>query len=669
MNLLIHGRRLGVLVAAVISLSLAQAANAANWDPIDPADLKSTASALEPDAQAEVLFTRSAFSGDSSGSYLENYSRTKVYKQKNADDLGWVRIEVDKENGKIWNLAARVTKPDGTSTEYGKDAFKEVVSVKTEYGKGKSYTFAAPGIQAGDVVELRWVEPANTWHGWYYTRDVQQRIPIRKYIMEVAGADVGAELIYFNLPGAEVRRIDNARAQLVCSNIPSYKPEPHAPPVKDNAGWLVIWFKGRYMHQHYTGEKLWESVSSAHHEDFKVLTRPGSAIKRKATELLTGASSDEDKINRLHEFTRTQIANTDYDTSPKSEHARKRMEQSGITWGPEDSLSNGCGSPQQINELFASLCRAAGFEVLRTLSSSRNLTTKVRHNNGYIFLRSQDNLVSVKLGEKWKNYSPGAAFLPSGMVPSHAEFADALLCNDEKPSFSLTPPAPASASQELRKGRFKLLEDGTLEGTVEVTYTGHFAGSMKAEWAKTVREEVDKAHKTSIQERVPAAEIDSFEWENLTGPALPLINRYHVRIPGYAESVGDKLVFAADYFTLGGQAIFTDETRTLPIYLRHAWSEIDDIEITLPEGYVFDQPTNPKSVTGPNGLLAAKYKLSYKAKQNLFTFRREFSFGADGVISFQQAAYPTLKGLCDAVHASDKHTLVIAPKAPAATAK
>lgn len=49
--------------------------------------------------------------------------------------------------------------------------------------------------------------------------------------------------------------------------------------------------------------------------------------------------------------------------------------------------------------------------------------------------------------------------------------------------------------------------------------------------------------------------------ENVTDPAKPLAYSYHVRIPGYAQRTGKRLILEPAFFKYGLPAVFTASTR------------------------------------------------------------------------------------------------------------
>jgi hypothetical protein len=213
----------------------------------------------------------------------------------------------------------------------------------------------------------------------------------------------------------------------------------------------------------------------------------------------------------------------------------------------------------------------------------------------------------------------------------------------------------------MRKGRFKLDLEGNLEGDVEVSMDGHSGITRKKTWRSKQQQEIDEDYRAGITKRLPAAEISGLKWENLSGNKLPLIVRYHITIPAYADVAGTKVILPANVFEHGAQAVFTSETRVHPIYFDHAWSEHDDIEIALPEGYALEGASAPANLGDTMGVLGVGYQVGYKPKARILIYKRDFALGGNGVIALPVSSYPKLKMVFDTIQRSDEHTFVLKP--------
>jgi hypothetical protein len=278
---------------------------------------------------------------------------------------------------------------------------------------------------------------------------------------------------------------------------------------------------------------------------------------------------------------------------------------------------------------------------------------------GWMF--ATDNLVAVRVGGAWVLYSPGDYYVPAGMIPKSNEFASYLRCEEDKTEFGQVPVSAPEKSPVARKAHLQIDSDGNLEGDVEVSYGGHAGAWRKQEWSEDQQAEIDERFRASITERLPGAEVSDVTWENLKGRTLPLVVRYKVKVPGYAEAAGSKLVFAPNFFEHKAPAMFTTETRRYPIMFDHAWAEHDDIEIKLPEGFNLASPSSPEAVGDTAGVMGVSYQVTYKRKSRMLNYHRDFELGGNGAIAFQVASYRTIKTLADAIRESDEHSLVLKP--------
>lgn len=256
--------------------------------------------------------------------------------------------------------------------------------------------------------------------------------------------------------------------------------------------------------------------------------------------------------------------------------------------------------------------------------------------------------------------------MPFGIVSWRNEGAISMLCNPKKTELGQIPGSLANQSTVLRKARLMLDAEGTLEGEIEETYTGHLAEKRKWDARLDSTEQVSKEFREEKTKYLPNADVTDIVWTNLNSTAMPLTVKYHVRVPGYAELAGKRLVFAPSFFQAGKPVVFAATERKHPIFFYYPWAEHDDIEIVLPTGYTLEKPSAPTPVGELAGAFGADYKLQYSGKTRTFSYRRDFALGGNGVCAFAQKSYPALKALFEQLYKSDTHSIVLKPKAATA---
>src|ERR1044072_1509843 len=176
------------------------------------------------------------------------------------------------------------------------------------------------------------------------------------------------------------------------------------------------------------------------------------------------------------------------------------------------------------------------------------------------------------------------------MLGWNEEGLAALVTDSKEPLWVRTPTADPEESAERATVKFKLLEDGTLEGDVKIEYTGHTAYYYKELNDDDTPAEREKTLQDIWKRRIPAAELSGIKVENVTDTDKPFVYAFHVKIPSYAQRTGKRLFLQPAFFQRGLTAIFPTATRRNSVYFQYPWSEEDRVEVTLPEGYALDNP-------------------------------------------------------------------------------
>ena len=624
------------------------------WDPIDPTDLAAKDSKSSPGADAEILFSRDALDTEGYELIIRSYIRAKIYTPKGVEERGKLNIEGD-YGSEVGGVASRVIKADGTVIELKKADFMESTVVKWGFEKAKQVAFAFPNLAPGDIVEFQWERRmSEIWAFWQsHGSFCQMPVPVREYTFSVDRYPTDYQILWENCPGAELKRTKAGGNLVAVRNLPPFEAEADMPPEHDFRAWIIVVPNDG---SHGTDEQ-WQRVSEAWDDEFSVRTRPGHSVKAMAAKLIAGATSDAEKIRRLYEFCQKEVVNFAWNDSPELQAAKRRNEEDAYGQSPNETLKKRRGAAGEIDDLFAALARAAGYEVKLARNASRTDLFNIQIPNGWNFLHRK--LIAVRVGERWQYFAPGQYWTPFGMLNWRDEGVTALLCDPKKVLFEETPVSPAEMSQSRRRGQFTLEADGTLEGSVEIAMTGQTAIEMNLENWNTAADEIDRNLKEQIARRLPSAEVSGIHWDNLRSRDFPVTLRYHVRIPGYAEHAGKRLVLPPGYFVVGEPARFTAAKRKYPVFFPRAWADQDEIEIVLPEGFQMEQASAPPNVGDPEASIGATYKLAYEPGRRILTYRRHFALGAKGALGCRVENYADLKRLFEGVYKSDMHSIVL----------
>ncbi|HEX8369618.1 MAG TPA: DUF3857 and transglutaminase domain-containing protein [Pyrinomonadaceae bacterium] len=657
------------------------------WRPISPAELAMKTPQVEPDADAEAIFWEVHLDDKKRKKLSYNhYVRVKIFTERGREKFSKFDIPFYKGR-KVEDVAARVIKPDGTTIELRPEDIFEREIIKAGKIRILAKSFAVPGIEPGVIVEYRYKEVIKNDSINNERLLFQRDIPMQKavyYIRPYEGTTVRFD--FRNMP--PMRFIGSTDGFYIgtMTDVPALKEEPYMPPDDEVRRWVRLAYGN-------ASSLSWTVYSYQVGLVFNKIIEPSKEITQKATELTAGAQTDEEKLRRIYDFTQKNIKNINFDSS----YTEEQLESIKIK-DAADVLKRGIGNSIFVNWLFAALAKAAGFEVNVVMASDRSenfFNPNDSINPSYLHpaavavrLKDQEkpvvgqNPVEQKLNEDkpkapttahassgrstaaqtWKYFDPGTLYLPFGRLVWNEEDVYAMLVGESGHQWRKIPLSGVAQSPARRSGKFKLLEDGTLEGAVRLEYEGHQAISRRRAEFKDSPNKREENIKEEIKKRLSAAEISDLTIENFDDAAQPLTYTFKIRVPNYAQKTGKRLFFQPGFFEYGTAPVFSSATRTHSVYFQYPWSEQDDLEFELPKDYSLDNAEAPVDVADAQQIGKLKINVGLDKVNNKVFYKRNFYFGNTGLLLFPVSKYESLKGLFDAFHKSDAHTITLKQK-------
>lgn len=648
-------------LAGIMSFfSIPSLAQNQQWRPVDPASPTLSAPSVEKDADAEALFWEVYMKDEATGdvmSTFHHYIQLKIFSERGVEKYSKVDL-VYFNRGSIKDIAGRTIKPDGTIVELKKDAVYDREILRLSGVKVKAKSFAMPAVTAGSIIEYRWVEqrPARM-----YTRlQFQREFPIQKvvyYIRPMAIPTMGMKGMNFHANPTPFKKESNGFYSTSMTNVPAFQEETYMPPEDQVRPWTLLYYS---TGDKIEPEKYWKEYGKRVYGETKGLMKVNDEIRAATTEAVGDATTPDQKLERILGFCRLKVKNIYDDVAALTEQDRNKLKQNN---SPADTLKRGYGNNRDIDMLFGAMAAAAGFDVrVINLPDRGDMFFDQNFADDY-FLNVYD--VAVKIGDNWKFFDPSSRYVPPGMLRWQQEAQPGLITDPKDPAFIKTPLSAADKSKQKRTAKLKLTESGDLEGEILLEYTGHFAVERKEDYDEQTPAERENKLQKSIASRLAGAEITEVNMENVTDPFKPLICRYKVRVPAYAERTGKRLFLQPAFFQKGVGQLFATTDRKHDVYFRFPWSEEDLVEIDLPAGYKLDNAEAP----APFGLGdVGKYdvKLAVTDDQRTLVYRRNFEF--QGVI-FPKTTYPNLKAAFDAIHREDNHSITLKQAAATTAAK
>ncbi len=641
-------------VITIIALNISAFAGD-DWKPLDPAHVSMKSPMIEKDADAEVLLWEVQVDDSQMDLVFNHYIRTKIFTERGVSSQGQVEIEYLSLN-RIKDIAARTIKPDGSIVELKKDAIFDRTKVKISGIKLNIKSFAMPSVEPGSIIEYRYRETLSNSAASNLKLYFQRAIPIHtvKYFLKPSEYLGAMSTLTMNMQNPGFVKEKNGFYSMTANNVPAYREESNMPPEDRVRGWMLVF----YTREKPDAQKYWTNIGKLAYESTKSRIKVNDDIRKAAAEATNGVTTPDEKLVKLLEFCRTKIKNVNSDTSGMTAEEKKKLKENN---NPGDTLKRGYGEGSDIDFLFAALATAAGFETRLAMIPDRSRFFFDPSVTNDYFLRGGE--IAVRVDGAWKFYDPSSKYVTTGMLPWEYEGCDALITDPKEPTWVKTPVSSPEKSLEKTVGNLKLNEEGTLEGDIQIEYSGHLGRTLKNYNDDDSQEKREESFKNLIKSHLGAAEVTNLKILNVTDPIKPFTYICHIKVPNYATRTGKRLFLQPAFFQFGDAAKFASSDRKYPIYLKYPYSEISEVQIDLPSGFELDNAESPGSFNADNII---KYDVSLGVTQDKISLLYKRKLWVNGFL-FPVTSYGGLKQIFDTVHKEDNHQVTLKFNASTAT--
>lgn len=632
-----------------------------DWRPISQEELKMTGVPEAPGAPAVILY-RQVDQADKifTESRQYNYVRIKILTEAGRQ-FGNISIPYETGYGMISSIRARTVHTDGSVVMFDGKIYDNTIV----RAKGYSYTaktFTMPDVQVGSIVEYQYYSTSaehQTLYGyllhgssWHLNMELFTRQA--KFAMD-AYTQHSIKVKYSwpaGLPdGVKPPEEDGGGIiRMEARNVPAFVAEDHMPPQNE--------IRPRVDFRYYDGypdtnpDKFWKDFAKKEYGRAEGFAGKSSFLTKITSETIPLNDPSEANLHKLYErMQKFRILN--YELA-KSE-AQVKQENLKEPTNAEELWNSAYGSTGSINWLFLGMARTAGFDVHPLRIANRKL---------YFFNKARMNVrelgvsaVLVKLKGKDIILDPGAYLAPFGLLPWEATGTPALELDKDGGTWLETDLGIGDATRTLREGDLKLADDGTLEGTVRVTYSGQEAFAHRIDQMRASDTERKKALEDEIRTAIPlASEVDLTNTPDWTTSAPSLVAEFHLKVPAWGTHAGQRLLLPTGLFSNNEKQTFDHANRTYAIYFEYPFDHVDNLKISIPSGW--QVAGAPRAST--MDLKAAKYDFSAGNSGSTVNLHRELLIQ---FVLLDQQFYPTLRTLFHSLKTKDEEQVVLQPSA------
>lgn len=629
-------------------------ASADEWQPISREELQMTSVPEAPGAAAVILYRQVDRDDSDRTGHQYNYIRIKILTEegrKYAD----LEIPYFKEEGTIHGLKARTVRPDGTIANFEGKAFDKTI-VKAKGLRYLAKTLTLPDVQVGGIIE------------YHYMYDLQEG-----YVFDshwILSDELFTRRAKFSLKaypefqlrwswpaglpaGTQPPKDEHGVIRLETGNVPAFQIEDYMPPENELKMRVDFTYSDHGVERE--PDKFWKNEGKKLNDRVESFIGKRKTLEQVAAQVVSPADTPEAKLRKLYARAQ-QVRNTSFDME-KTEQEQKREKEREIN-NVEDLLKQGRGNARQINWLFVGLARAAGFQANSVYISSRSQ---------YFFKPAMMNpsqlnsdVTVVKLDAKDIYCDPGSKFAPFGLLPWEETFVKGLRLDKDGGSWVDTNLPLSSESTIERKAELKLDDDGSLSGTVTVTFSG-----LEALWRRSDFRNEDEARRKKfledqIQEYIPAGiEVElknQPEW-NLASPTLVAL--YDLKVPGWASAAGRRALLPFGLFSATEKQLFEHANRVHAVYFQYPFQKLDDVTIQLPLGWQVSSLPKPLNQDAK----AAAYIRKVEDDRGTLHLTRVLR---SDLLMLDAKFYPALRAFFQSVRTGDDEQIIVQPGSAAA---
>jgi hypothetical protein len=617
------------------------------WRKLPPEELAMKSEPLAPGAAAVYLYTQ--IDRDDNSNDERVYRQIKVLTEEGRDRAN-LEIEYTPHSETIRNIEARVIQADGSVVPFRGTVYDRAMVSKRD-AEYHVKALALPDVRVGSIIEYRFTRRLRFDvlydSSWILSQDLLTRSA--RYTLRPYQYETVRWATPHGLPeGTTPAQFSAGAVRLEAHNIPAIPLEEYMPPPRE------MKFRVEFI---YTPEdlkqsdpvKFWKAFGKGVYRDMQHFVGSSGSISKVVSGLVATGDSDEQKARKLYAHVQ-QLRNTSYEEELDDQEA-KRAKLSDAS-NAADVAKHGYGNSYELTLYFLALLRAANLTAEPVLVGERSQHFFSRKTMNPKQLDS--TVIAVKLGDEDVLLDPAVPCQPFGLLNWVDTAVSALKLDRDGGEWISTPLPKAADARTLRRSELELTPDGSLEGTVVVTYDGH-----EALWRRLQQRHNDDVSRREFLEEEFKQHLASGATVKLTaqpdwdGVGTPLQVKYHVVVPNWAVVTGGRLLVGIGLFGAAEKGVFVKPDRQHPIYFPYPFKVEDELRIVLPAGYHMQGSPEPQA----SGESALKYETGVESVDGALLMHRMLT--VDALLSTSDA-YPQFRKFFETVRAGDEQQVVLA---------
>ena len=556
------------------------------------------------------------------------YHNRRVYKllrPEPRDQLNYSIVELRFNNEmKIKFLKAWTIMPSGTEIEVKEKDFAEISLTSYEvFSDQRAKVIKFPEANPGSIVAYEYIQtrrPFTLDEAWVF----QETVPVHRSRFTLSlppGWEYTA--LWANHADQQPQAIASNQYVWEITDSPAIEIEPDMPPAVVVAIQVFLKF---FPHDPAIRAKAtgsWKDVGAWNWSLIQPRREATPAIKQKVAELTAGLPDRAEKIRALASFAQQQIryAAIEIGIGGSQPHAAG------------DVFTHRYGDCKDKATLLSTMLGEIGVNSFNVLINTRRGIVRPGFpvdlfDHEIIAIQLPDDMPDSKLYATVNHptlgrllfFDPTNERVPLGYLPSYLQDNYGLVVTPQGGELLSLPLLPPSTNRLLRTATLDLSAAGNLTGEIQEIRWGGPAVVSRSELL-----EVPPAKRSKVFEAFLGNSLSNF---TLTGASVgnlekndeTLLLDYKFFAEGYAKRAGDLLLVRPRVVGAKGSNILAGKPRKYPIEFQEATRQDDQIDITLPPGYVVDELPDPVKAECAYGT----YKSEVKVEGNKLHYQRTY---------------------------------------------
>ena len=472
------------------------------------------------------------------------------------------------ENGKI--VETRLPKSEIISSTHDEDRYKTA--------------FAAQNVKVGSVIEVSYVFETARFSDipdFYFQKDVpvnlsEYRIAIPEWIvsrnttrgsrpLDMKTSTDFSKAVGYDLNIHEYRAVD----------LPALNKEENVYNVSQYRlavayDIIAMNLPGNYKNFSHSWNDIAKAVNDSH---IAKRIKADCKFKDELGPIMAKEESNKNKLADVVQLVRSKVSWNDISDLIPDKAA--------------DILKTGSGSNADINALFGSACRSAGFKVSPVLVRKRS-SGNILDFRPYLAAFSTF-IINVKCdnGEEFFIDAADPSGFPNILNDDYLITKGFQVDLDTEGSFEWKDLTGLTRSMTSYNVMATISEDGTLTGDLSSTMMGESSYDFKKSYRKYDKMEdfIENVESTM------SAEIDGFNLTDVDKYSQSV--KMNLKFEKECEGGSDLIMINPFLIPFHSEKTFREETRELPVDFEYPESIVYSFKLTVPDGYVVDQIPSP----------------------------------------------------------------------------